>query len=116
MYLSSYDYYNVTDTQLRKDHVYSTEYPRCIKKQANYFEQNGLIFTSKRRLKEYISTQVKNSFHIIYVRLAEKLKVREIVDEMTDYGFRLLEDMGMNQMTAYQTVNEAANTLRITFR
>ena len=112
----AYDYYNVTDSQIRKDHVFSTGYPRCTDKQANYFEQNGLIFTSKRRLKDHMAEQIKNNSRMIYVKAAGKLKARGIADEMTDYGLQLFADTGTGPVTAEQTINDAANTLRISFR
>ena len=112
----AYDYYLVTDSQIRKDHVYSTGFPKCTEKQVNYFEQEGLLFTSKRRLRDYISKQVKNGSRMIYFRLAGKLKAREIADEMTDYALRIYEDKGVSGLTGCQTINDAANTCRITFR
>ena len=38
----SYDYYNITDSQIRKNHIYSAGLPKCTEKQANYFEQEDI--------------------------------------------------------------------------
>jgi len=111
----SFDYYNVTDSQIRKDHVYSTGFPRCTEKKYGFFEQEGLIFTSKKLLRDYISRQVKNGSRMVYFKLAGKLKARDIADEVTNYALQQYVDAGINQITGQQTINDAANTCRIYF-
>ena len=112
----SYDYYNVTDSQIRKDHVFSTGFPKCTEKQYGFFEQEGLIFSSKKQLRNHITQQVKNNSRIIYCKLSGKLKARELADEMTNYALQQFVDAGFSQITGYQTINDAANTCRISFR
>lgn len=112
----SFDYYNITDSQIRKDHVFSTGFPKCTEKQAGYFEQEGLVFASKKMLRDYISRQVKNGAKMVYFKLAGKLKVRDIANEITEYALQQFCDTGLSQMTGDQTINEAANTCRISFR
>ena len=112
----SFDYYNVTDSQIRKDHVYSTGFPRCTEKKYGFFEQEGLIFTSKKLLRDYILRQVKNGSRMVYFKLAGKLKARDIADEVTNYALQQYVDAGMSQVTGQQTINDAANTCRISFR
>jgi len=112
----SYDYYNVTDSQIRKDHIFSTGFPKCTEKQYGFFEQEGLVFTSKRLLRDHIARQVKNNSRMVYFKLGGKLKAREIVDEITNYALQQYLDAGMSQITGKQTVNDAANTCRISFR
>jgi hypothetical protein len=112
----SYDYYNVTDAQIRKDHVFSTGFPRCAEKKLGFFEQEGLIFSSKKLLRDYITRQVKRNSRMVYFKLTGKLKARDIADEMTNHALQQYLDAGMSQITGKQTVNDAANTCRISFR
>ena len=112
----SYDYYNVTDSQIRKDHVFSTGLPKCTEKQYGFFEQEGLLFSSKKQLRIYITQQVKNNSRMIYYKLARKLKARELADEMMSFALHKLIESGFSQVTGYQTINDTANTCRISFR
>ena len=81
--LISYDYYNVTDAQIRKDHVFSTGFPRCAEKKLGFFEQEGLIFSSKKLLRDYITRQVKRNSRMVYFKLTGKLKARSTVETST---------------------------------
>ena len=112
----SYDYYSVTDSQIRKDHVFSTGFPRCTVTRYNYFEELGLAFSSKMILRKYISREVKRGALMIYVRLTGKLKVKEVADEITEYALKEICDRGKIVATGFKVVNGAANTLRIVFR
>ena len=109
----AYDYYNVPDSVIRKDHVFSTSLPKCTERQAGYFEQAGLVFSSKILLRNYISREVKHGATMVYFKLAGKLKAKEICEEMTEYALKAVCDNGRNVATAYKIVNDAANTLRI---
>ena len=112
----AYDYYNITDAQIRRDHVFSTGLPRCTKKEAGYFEQAGLAFSTKRQLKSYIAAQIKNGNRMLYFKLAGKLKARDIAEEMTEYTMQTASDGGRRPVRSRRTVNEAANTCRITIQ
>lgn len=112
----SYDYFNVTDAQIRKNHVFSTGYPKCTAKEENYFEKSGTVFSSKKKLKEYIEKQVKIGEMMIYFRLAGKLKAAEIYEEMINDGYQILCDMGKENAKGYRAVNEDMNTCRIMYR
>ena len=53
---------------------------------------------------------------MVYFKLAGKLKARDIADEVTNYALQQYVDAGMSQVTGQQTINDAANTCRISFR
>ena len=110
----SYDYYNVTDSQMRKDHVFSTGFPKCTEKKDNYFEQQGLVFSSKRRLQEYITKRIKKNDRSFYFKLAGKLKAGEIADEVVAYIPGILKDTDTESFKMRWKVNGFANTCRIT--
>lgn len=112
----AYDYFNITDAQIRKNHVFSTGYPRCSSTEQNYFVKNGLVFSSKKKLQDYISKQVRAGEMMMYFKLAGKLKAAEIYQEMMNYGYQILCDMGKENVKGYRTINEDLNTLRIVYR
>ena len=109
----AYDYYNITDSQIRKDHVFSTGLPKCTDKQANYFELEGLSFSSRRKLENYISSQVKGGSRVVYFKLTGNLKANGIGNELMYYAERIISESGIAHSTAALSINEAANTCRI---
>lgn len=112
----AYDYYNLTDAQIRKDHVFSIGVPKCTEKKYGFFEQERLVFTSKKLLRDYIAGQVKNNAKMVYFKLAGKLKARDIADEITKYALQQYIDAGISHITGKQTINDITNTCRISFQ
>ncbi len=113
--LISYDNYNLTDSQIRRTHVFSTGYPKCTATEANYFVGNDLVFSSKKKIQEYISRSLKSGNMEFYFKLAGKLKAAEIYQEMTDYAYSILCGMGKENVKAVHVVNGDMNTCRIIF-
>lgn len=112
----SYDYYNITDSQIRKNHIYSAGLPKCTEKQANYFEQEGLVFSSKRKLEGYIAKQLDDGATALYFKLAGKLKAQEIGNDLIMYIQKVLTDKGKDHLSIDTSVNEAVNTCRMIIR
>ena len=112
----SYDYFNITDSQIRKDHVVSIGLPKCTAHQASYFDSNDIVFSSKTKLKEYIADCIKSGERMLYFKLGGKLKASEIWEEMMNYGYRILCDIGCGDMKGERVVNNDINTCRIIYK
>lgn len=108
----AYDYYNITDAQIRKDHVFSGGLPKCKEIKANFFEQEKLIFTSNRKLERYIAQTISEGKRILYFKLAGKLKAEEIRTELLDYATTVLSGIAQGH-TVEMTINKATGTCRI---
>lgn len=111
----SYDYYNVTDSQIRKDHVFSTGFPKCTEKKYGFFEQEGLVFTSKRLLWDHIARQMKNNSRMVYFKLGGKLKVKDLADEITKFAEELICKKDTLHVRSSIYINDTLNTCRICF-
>ncbi len=110
-----YDYYNITDSQIRKNHVFSTGLPKCTATTAGYFTQNDLVFSGKKKLQDYISKSIKQGEMMFYFKLAGKLKAGEVFQEMSQFAYEILCGMGKDNVKAYNTINDVMNTCRIWF-
>lgn len=53
-----YDYFCLSDTQIRKDHFYKDDMPKC-NCNWNYYEKCGMSFTSLKIFKQYIRSQIE---------------------------------------------------------
>ena len=58
------------------------------------------------------SSICKGQFHF---KLAGKLKAREVADEIMNYALQQYVDAGKSKITGKQTINDAANTFRVSF-
>lgn len=114
--LISYDYYNVTESQIRKNHIFSTGYPKCIAKERNYFEENNLVFSAKKKLKNYIEDEIRAGQRSFYFKLAGQLRAKEVCSEMMDHAFKVMCELGQTNAKVYQMVNEDMNTFRISLQ
>lgn len=112
----SYDYFNITDAQIRKNHVFSTGYPKCTSVDKNYFVLSNTLFSSKKKIQEYISREMKSGKMMVYFRLTGKLKAAEVYEEMINFGYQILCDMGKENVHGYRVINEDMNTCRIIYR
>ena len=109
----SYDYYNITDSLIRKNHIFSTGLPKCTDKQANYFEHEGSVFTSRRKLEGYITKMLGEGSRTLYFRLAGKLKVQEIGKDLIAFTEKVLLDSGISNLAIDSSCNETVNTFRM---
>ena len=112
----SYDYFNITDTQIRKNHVFSTGFPKCTLHEASFFETNDIVFSSKKKLQGYISERIKAGDKMLYFKLSGKLKASEIWEEMMNYGFEILCEMGYGDMKGERVLDNDINTCRIIYK
>ena len=111
----SYDYYNLTDAQMKRDHVFGSDYPRCKATQENYFVKNGLAFSSLKPLLEYAGNTIRNGKMMLYFRTDGKLKVKEVIGDVENEAFSGLSEQGKTKARSYRIVNDAMNTCRIVF-
>ena len=72
--------------------MFTTGLPKCVDKDAGFFEQEGLVFSSKKLLKLYVTKQVKNGSRMINFKLGGRLKARIVADEITDYALHVYCD------------------------
>jgi len=72
-----YDYFNLTDKDISKDHVYENNLPRCISEGKDYFSMQGAIANSPTELCRYIGKTLRQGKKHIMVKL------RHVEDEKT---------------------------------
>ena len=111
----SYDYYNITDAQIRKDHIFSIGYPKCTDKSYGYFEQENLIFSSKKQIQNHIVKQVRNGSSMLYFKLSGKLRAATEIGGLLEYALKILSDNGVDHVSGYHMVNDSMNTCRLYF-
>lgn len=68
--VSSYisrDYFNLTDRDIMRDHIFAMPYPACTSTKYNYFEQNGLFINSEREVAQIVSkAKIQNKSAVVF--------------------------------------------------
>lgn len=74
--LPRYDYFNLCDDDIRKDHIIVGDVPECITAGQDYYSLNAMTVHGKNGLENYIAHKVKNGENVIVVKLigAEQAK------------------------------------------
>lgn len=67
-----YDYFNVTDKEMKNDHAWIEDnYPACKATSQNYFVKNGLVVEHKEELESAIKTVLENRKTSIMLKLSD---------------------------------------------
>lgn len=105
-----YDYFNITDEMIGKDHKAEGKLPICNSLELNYFTKNKLVFNSKHRLLAYIGKEVLVGKTEFYFRLEGKMNHREVIKEVSELVMRYLSGQGKRKIRIQHNVNETINT------
>ncbi len=82
----SYEYFNVPDVEILRDHFEYLNVSVCTATQANYFTQKGLYFGSYVQLENYLKKEIKKGKLIFQFKMAdESHTMEEIVTAAQQY-------------------------------
>lgn len=108
-----YDYFNVTDNDLAKNHTSEIVYPTCESMEMNYFVRNGLCFKSKKDALKYVEDALKQGDKDFYFRLLGRANLRDTIDNavllIKEYCF----DNGIANVSMEKYVNDSLKICRL---
>ena len=105
-----YDYFNVSDELVYKDHKADCKLPVCDSLEMNYFTKNKLVFSSKLRLLAYMEKVVASGQGECYFRVEGKLKGRESMDAVRDFWVKRIQYKGNCHVKIQYVLNESTGT------
>ena len=112
----SYDYFNVSTSQIKGNHNYAGGLPECVSIDENYFVLNALEFSELDLLKDYIRTELKNGRRILYFKLSDAYQIKSHYKSLLEDGAKVLQTIGWKKVQAVRMINEAMNTCRIEYK
>lgn len=106
-----YDYFNLTDEEMRKEHIWVTEdYPACTATSENYYIKEKLMVTSADGLKNGVGDAVKNR----KTRCVFKLQGFNITDDKISEMMNEINEKAGYVMNTYRyTFNESMRVIMI---
>lgn len=72
-----YDFFNMTDSQISKTHVWKGELPICAKEKCNYFVMNNSMIRSDSELENYINRFNAISERVVYLKIDYDCNLRK---------------------------------------
>jgi hypothetical protein len=102
----SYDYFNITEAMMAKDHKQDGKLPVCDSTDMNYFTKNKLNFKSKTMLMAYLGTAVNKGQEDFYLRLEGRIATSKTVNEMTAFVKNAFMEKGQCGVRIQQAFNE----------
>jgi len=79
-----YDYFNLSDYDIKKDHVVMNKIPLCKTIGSDYFSQNKLALTSSDALRKFIHKQLKEGDKHLYFKLCFEPEKKDVESFVLD--------------------------------
>ncbi|MCD8148208.1 MAG: hypothetical protein LUE92_01300 [Clostridiales bacterium] len=108
----NYDYYNLTDADILRDHSDFDGVPVCCAERENYFVKNGLEFQNRRQLDRYIQRGLARKQTDFYFRYRGKEDIEWLLQEEAHFLQTELPKHGM-QGRISSTMKQSQGTGRI---
>ena len=107
-----YDYFNLYDKQILKDHYNFSDTPQCVENKDNYYKKNKYVITSKDELEGLIKTQIKKRKNVIYFKNENKLEnIENLMHFSKEYVFNLIYEIeGNSNFLIRCNFNDRQNT------
>ena len=111
--LINYDYFNLTDECISKDHFEFSDVPMCESTESNFFHKNGLFFENMRQLESHLLKGIQSGQTHFYFKMADDgHKMEDII--MAARSFTIAEASNGNMLAkVFASYKEAPRTGRI---
>ena len=115
-----YDYFNLTDREIRRDHTWDIKYPPCVFEQYNYFNQNDLVVDSiqaaLQRIQKVwgcgnscISLKLSNTIYQDTATFADSIMTAAIRSGIVNNGCGYSVNEAQRILTIFQKCGENSN-------
>ncbi len=94
--LINYDYYNVTDGDISKDHSDFHGVPQCLFKDENYFTKNNLVFGDKTQLYKYLADGIESGRIDYYFKYTGTENLQNLMSGLIQFLVQGLAQNGIN--------------------
>lgn len=106
----SYDYFNLTDSEILKSRTTEKSLPVCDSDDMNYFKVNNLILKSKSQVLKYIEDGLSKGYSQFYFRLAGRLSLNTIYKAVFELITNYLHENGITGKTVWRDFNDDLKT------
>ena len=106
-----YDYFNITDAEIIRNHTMERQLPVCDSADMNYFVMNKACFKSKSHALKYIEKSLKKGQTTFYFKVDGKQKVRDILEDSMRFIEKYCQENHIKGKRIHNQVNEDIRTI-----
>ena len=77
-----YDYFNLSDQQIKNDHIIPNEVPKCVSVDGDYFAINSMLLNSFTELEQYIKGKLNEGKKKIQFKLDRACDSKDVVEKI----------------------------------
>ena len=109
----NYDYFNLNDIEISKDHSDFKNVPPCSSLEANYYNIENLIFSDISIAKKHVKKLIKENNHYINIKWLSSTKdINEVAKTLVQFSLSLAASDGYRRQAKY-AINSEQSTLKI---
>lgn len=114
--LRRYDYFNLSDEEIKKDHIIAGDVPLCKFQDANYFTANSLVIHNPKELKLLLQKKLKQGTHDIIFKVMAKGKPEEVQNKIMHVATQTYTDLYRRNVTLECSANLSQMVFEINFK
>ena len=113
-----YDYFNLPDVEISKDHLITTIVPKCITVGKDYYSANSLVFSNFKDLKKHIRKLLsKGKRHVVIKLSNESLRSSaNIADRVLELALKQLQSPFNQNVSVEVSFNLSQSVFELTFK
>ena len=111
-----YDYFNLSDNDIKKEHTIINSIPACPKQGNDYYTLNSMVVKNPQDLGTYIANQLKKGIKNIVVKLQDVKDTDSIVDKVIDIAQSQFEVINKKSSNISCSYNPSQLVFEIYFR
>lgn len=114
--LKRYDYFNLSDKEIMKDHIITGDVPVCKFQDADYFTANSLVVHNPKELKLLLQNKLKQGTHGIIFKAMVKGKPEELQSKIIHVATQMYTDLYRRNVTLGCSANLSQMVFEINFK
>jgi hypothetical protein len=111
-----YDYFNLSDEDIKKDHIMLDDVPVCETKGGDYFSLNSLLAHNRSELEKQIKACLKNGKRDVMIKLMNVDNPQTIIDKVLSIAQQQYGKIYMGSVTVEVNYNLSQLVLEIKFK
>ena len=111
-----YDYFNLSDNDIKKDHIITSDVPECTTTGSDYYSLNAQVVGGPKNLKSYIDNSLKQGKKNIIFRISKADGIDDISNRVMQIASKSLGRIIRGYSTIEMGFNKGQMVFELTFR
>ena len=111
-----YDYFNLSDDDIKKDHIIKSDAPECTTVGKDYYSLNAQVVGGPKNLKSYIDNSLKQGKKKIIFKISKAHGIDDISDRVMQIASKSFVRIIRGYSTIEMSFNKGQMVFELTFR